>query len=177
MAKLLGLWRKSVRGIHVIELSCLPRDLKSAPPHPHTTISATTLRTMAPSGLQTLTREEVKSHPWMGMPTFVHIPDGRRNPFIKRWKFHPHRLQEEWPWSACKYMSLGLNKLHHYFYFLRGVHVKGTRGILLICPADNTCLGLTLLPYLLPKPTGQPYGLSTGEGCQSLPFYFHTVWW
>lgn len=42
----------------------------------------------------------------------------------------PHALQEEWPWSAYKYMSLGLNKLHHYFYILRGVHVKGTRGML-----------------------------------------------
>lgn len=42
----------------------------------------------------------------------------------------PPALQEEGPWSACKYMSLGLNKLHHYFYFLRGVHVKGTRGLL-----------------------------------------------
>ena len=27
-------------------------------------------------------------------------------------------------------MSLGLNKLHHYFSFLRGLHVKGTRGML-----------------------------------------------
>lgn len=33
----------------------------------------------------------------------------------------PSILQEEWPWCACKYMSSGLNKLHHDFYFsLRG---------------------------------------------------------
>lgn len=53
--------------------------------------------------------------------------------------------------------------------------MKGMRSRLLICPVDNTCLGLGRLPYLLPKPTGQPRGLSTGEGCQSLTFYFHTV--
>lgn len=87
------------------------------------------LRTMAPSRPQALNREDNKSHPRMGMPTFVHVPDGRRNPFVKLWKFPP-ALQEEWPRGACKYMSLGLNKLHHYFYILRGAHVKGTRGML-----------------------------------------------
>lgn len=91
--------------------------------------SATTLRTMAPSRRQTLTREEAKTHPWMGMPTFVHIPDGRRNPFIKLWKPSP-APQEEGPWSACKYMSLGLNKLHHYFSFFEGPPCEGTRDML-----------------------------------------------
>lgn len=89
----------------------------------------------------------------------------------------PSAPQEEGPWSAYKYMSLGLNKLHHYFYFLREVYVKGTRDMLGYLSSYNTSLGLLLFPYLLPKPTGLPHGLSTGEGCQFLAFYFHIVWW
>lgn len=96
--------------------------------HPHTAFLSPAMgRTMAPSSCSRWPGRKSRTALEWEWPTFAHIPNGRRNPFIKLWKFPPV-LQEEGPWSACKYMSWGLNKLHHYFYILRGVHAKGTRG-------------------------------------------------